>query len=288
MFDEELDNRRQGELALEGALRQALQKEQFALAYQVISDIGARRIVGAEALVRWHHPTKGIIPPLSFIPLAERTGLIVELGGWVLETACREALSWALPVSISVNVAPAQLRRREIVAEVRDVLANTGLPPSRLKLEVTEGQLMDQTAEVFATMTALRDLGVRLVLDDFGTGYSSLGTLRSFPFSDVKIDRSFTQGIVQDARARGLIEAILQICHVLDLNCVAEGVETEEQFGLLSSLGCTHAQGYLIGRPEPPEMIRRTLWRIAADERQGSPKTGPDPLFGSAGVLARI
>jgi len=287
MFDAALDNHRQGELVLEVALRQALKEEQFELVYQVISDIRTRRIVGAEALVRWHHPTKGIIPPLSFIPLAERTGLIVELGGWILETACREALSWAIPASISVNVAPAQLRHREIVAEVRDLLATTGLPASRLKLEVTEGQLMDQTDEMFATMTALRDLGVRLVLDDFGTGYSSLSTLRSFPFSDVKIDRSFTQGIVQDDRSRGLIEAILQVCHVLDLNCVAEGVETEEQFELLSSLGCTHVQGYLLGRPEPSASIRRTLWRVAADERQGSLKTLPDAMFGMAGVPAR-
>ncbi len=287
VFDAALDSRRQDELALEGALRLALREEQFELAYQPISDIRARRIVGAEALLRWQHPTKGFFAPLNFIPLAERTGLIVELGSWVLETACREALSWAIPISVSVNVAPTQLRRHEIVGEVRELLTSTGLPPSRLKLEITEGQLMDQTSEMFATMTALRDLGVRLVLDDFGTGYSSLGTLRSFPFSDVKIDRSFVQGIVQNRRARGLIEAILQICHVLDLNCVAEGVETEEQFALLSSLGCTHAQGYLIGHPEPPEKIRRTLWRAAAEERHGLPKPVSDTAFGIAGVPAR-
>ncbi len=287
MFDAALDNRTQGELILEAALRRALEEEQLELAYQVISDIRTRRIVGAEALVRWNHPTKGIVLPLHFIPLAERTGLIVELGGWILETACREAVSWAIPASISVNVAPAQLRRPEFVAEVRDVLATTGLPPSRLMLEVTEGQLMDQTVEMFATMTALCDLGVRLVLDDFGTGYSSLSTLRSFPFSDVKIDRSFTQGIVQDDRSRGLIEAILQVCHVLDLNCVAEGVETEEQFALLSRLGCTHVQGYLLGHPEPSEKIRRTLWRVAADERQGALKTPPDTMFGISAVTVR-
>jgi len=284
MFDEKLDNRRQGELVLEAALRHALQEEQFELVYQVISDIHTRRIVGTEALLRWHHPTKGIIPPLSFIPLAERTGLIVELGSWVLETACREALNWAIPIAVSVNVAPAQLRRPEIVAEVRDLLAATGLPPSRLKLEVTENQLLEETADMFATMGALRDLGVQLVLDDFGTGYSSLSTLRSYPFSDVKIDRSFMQGIVHDDRSRGLIEAILQVCQVLELNCVAEGVETEEQLTLLSSLGCTHVQGYLIQRPEASAKIRRTLWRVAADERQGAPKPVADMVLEIAGA----
>jgi diguanylate cyclase (GGDEF)-like protein len=284
VFDEELDNRRRDELALEDALRLALQEKQFKLEYQVISDIRPRRIVGAEALLRWRHPTMGIIPPQTFIPLAERMGLIVELGRWVLETACREAVSWAIPISISVNVAPAQLHGREFVTEVRDLLATTGRPPSRLKLEVTESQLLDQTAEVSTTMTALRDLGVGLVLDDFGTGCSSLSALRSYPFSDVKIDRSFVQGIVRNERSRGLIEAILQVCHVLELNCVAEGVETEEQFTLLSSLGCTHAQGYLIGRPEPAARIRRTLWRVAADERAAPPKILPDVMFEMAGL----
>jgi len=201
-----------------------------------------------------------------------------------LETACREALNWAIPIAVSVNVAPAQLRRPEIVAEVRDLLAATGLPPSRLKLEVTENQLLEETADMFATMGALRDLGVQLVLDDFGTGYSSLSTLRSYPFSDVKIDRSFMQGIVHDDRSRGLIEAILQVCQVLELNCVAEGVETEEQLTLLSSLGCTHVQGYLIQRPEASAKIRRTLWRVAADERQGAPKPVADMVLEIAGA----
>jgi diguanylate cyclase (GGDEF)-like protein len=287
VFDGELDNRRHGELVLEGDLQLALQKEQFEVAYQVISDIRTRRIVGAEALLRWNHPTKGSIPPLDFIPLAERTGFIVELGRWVLETACREALTWPIPITVSVNVAPAQLRRREIVAEVRDVLAITGLPPARLKLEVTERQLLELTAELTVTMTALRDLGVQLVLDDFGTGHSSLSTLRSYPFSDVKIDRAFMQGIARDDRSRGLIEAILQVCRVLDLNCVAEGVETEEQFTLLSSLGCTYAQGYLIGRPEPSTKIRRILSHVTVDERQESPKTPLDMMFDIAGLPVR-
>ena len=268
VFNDGLDTHQHDELVLENALPFALQAEQFALVYQPIWDIRVRQIVGAEALVRWHHPVNGLISPSRFIPLAERTGLIIELGRWVMETACREAVSWARPITVSVNVAPAQLRRPEFVDELRDLLVATGLAPSRLKLEVTETQLLDETAEMLARMTALRDLGVQLSLDDFGTGHSSLSTLRSFPFSDVKIDRGFTQGIVQDPRSRGLIESIFQVCRVLNLECVAEGVETQEQLMLLQVLGCTHAQGYLIGYPEPPATIRHALWNVAADHRQ--------------------
>ena len=165
------------------------------------------------------------------------------------------------------SLQPGAICRREIVEEVRNLLAATGLPPSRLTLEVTEGQLLEETADMLGRIAALRDLGVRVGLDDFGTGRSSLSTLRCFPFSDIKIDRSFTQGILQDERSRGLIEAILQVCRVMELDCVAEGVETEEQMAMVRSLGCTHAQGYLIGRPEPAAAIRRTLWRAAAQSR---------------------
>jgi len=267
VFDRCLDTRTEGELVLEGALHYALQEGQFTLAYQPILDIRSNCIVGAEALLRWQHPTRGNIPPMNFIPLAERTGLIVPLGRWAMEAACREALTWASPVSVSVNVAPSQLRRREMVEEVRAMLAATGLPPARLKLEITESQLLEETDEVIGVMAGLRDLGVRLALDDFGTGHSSLSTLRAFPFSDLKIDRCFIQGILHDDRSRGLLEAILQVCRVMELDCVAEGVETEEQMAMVRSLGCTHAQGYLIGRPEPAAAIRRTLWRAAAQSR---------------------
>ena len=283
VFDEGIDTHLHDELVLENALQFALQEEQFALVYQPIWDMQAQRIVGAEALVRWHHPVMGIIAPSDFIPLAERTGLIIELGRWVMETACREAASWASPISVSVNVAAAQLRRCELIDEIRDILAVTSLAPSRLKVEITETQLLEETAEMLARLTALRELGVRLSLDDFGTGYSSLSALRSFPFSDVKIDRGFTQGIVQDERARGLVESILLVCRVLNLECVAEGVETQSQLALLQRLGCTHAQGYLIGRPEPPATIRRKLWHLVAGERQEPLDDVPDAIAVTAG-----
>lgn len=282
VFDGELDAIKHDELILENAFRSALQEEQFVLAYQPVWDIRAQRIVGAEALVRWNHPTKGMIAPASFIPLAERTGQIVELGRWVMATACREALSWAIPITVAVNVAPAQLRCRGIADEVGELLARTGLPASRLVLEVTEGQLLEETEQMAITLTALRELGVRLALDDFGTGFSSLSTLRAFPFSDIKIDRSFTRSVVQDERSRSLVEAILQVCRVLNLDCVAEGIETSEQLALLQSLGCSHGQGYLIGRPEPPATIRRALWRAAAGERQEVPMEQRNAMTGAA------
>jgi diguanylate cyclase (GGDEF)-like protein len=272
VYDQAADILKQDQRILEAELHCALQDGQLALAFQPIWDIRSQRIVGTEALLRWHHPTRGAISPADFIPLAERTGLIIALGRWVLECACREALTWASPVRVSVNVSPSQLCGPGLVEEVRALLTESGLPASRLRLEITESQLLDGTDNVVATMAALRGLGVGLALDDFGTGHSSLSTLRAFPFSEVKIDRCFTQATGQDERGRGLLEAILQVCRVLDLECVAEGVETKEQLELLRRLGCTHAQGFLIGRPEPPEAIRRTLWRAAAEARQILPE----------------
>ncbi len=268
VFDAALDTRLQEELALEHGMRAALQDDQFELFYQPIWEVAAQRIVGVEALIRWRHPTKGMISPDRFIPLAERTGFVVDLGRWVLKTACEEARNWALPIVVSVNVAPAQLQREDFITDLRDVLAATGLSPSRLKIEITEGQLLEETDEMVATTRALRDLGVALALDDFGTGHSSLSTLRFFPFTDIKIDRRFVMGIASDEKSRELFEAILQVCGVMKLNCVAEGVETGEQLRMIQALGCAYAQGYLIGRPEPREALRQRLWRIAGGERK--------------------
>jgi diguanylate cyclase (GGDEF)-like protein len=267
VFNKELDARTQAEMILESALQFALQDQQFEIAYQPILEIAAQRIVGAEALVRWRHPTKGILLPESFIPLAERTGLIVELGCWVMETACREASTWPVPISVAVNVSPAQLQRGEIVDEVRALLQRVGIPGQRLKLEITERQLLEETPVMIATMSALRDLGVGLTVDDFGAGHSSLSTLRSFPFTDIKIDRRFTKGIDDDRRSRGLFEAILTLGRSLTLTCVAEGVETEAQLSALQRLGCEYAQGYLLGRPDSPAAIRRLIVRSAHGDR---------------------
>lgn len=208
VFDEALDAEIKDDLILEREMQLALQDNQFELFYQPIWDTRAQTVVGAEALARWRHPTRGMIAPDIFIPLAEETGFIIELGRWALETACREAFSWVDPISISVNVSPAQLHRKELVREVRDLLMTVGLSPSRLKLEITEGQLLEETAEMIATLTALRGLGVKLALDDFGTAHSSLSTMVSFPFTDIKIDRRFINGIAQDERSRSLFEAI--------------------------------------------------------------------------------
>jgi diguanylate cyclase (GGDEF)-like protein len=267
VFNKELDARTQDEMILESALQFALQEQQFEISYQPIWEIAARRIVGVEALVRWRHPTKGILLPDSFIPLAERTGLIVELGRWVMEAACREATTWVIPISVSVNVSPAQLQRREFVDEVRNLLQSIGIPRGRLKLEITERQLLEETPVMIATMSALRDLGVGLAVDDFGTGHSSLSTLRSFPFTDIKIDRRFTNGIDDDGRSRGLFEAILHLARSLNLTCVAEGVETEGQLAALRRLGCEYAQGYLMGKPDSPVAIRCLIARSAHEDQ---------------------
>ncbi|WP_175492586.1 putative bifunctional diguanylate cyclase/phosphodiesterase [Methylocapsa palsarum] len=271
VYDEVLDVKNQDEMILESSLQFALQERQFEIAYQPIWEVRAQRIVGVEALVRWRHPVKGLIYPDSFIPLAERTGLIVELGQWVMETACREVAAWPAPIALSVNIAPPQLRRGEIVQELRDLLVNTQLPASRLKLEIAESQLSEDTPGMSATLSSLRDLGVGLTLDGFGTGSSSLVTLRSFPFADIKIDRRLTKEIAQDLRSRSLFEAILHVCRILKMDCIAEGVETKEQFALLQSFGCAYAQGFLIGKPEPAAAMRETLCRIAAGERPMAP-----------------
>jgi diguanylate cyclase (GGDEF)-like protein len=271
VFDEVLDIKIQDEMILESSLQFALQEEQFELAYQPIWEVGTQRIVGVEALVRWRHPVKGLIYPDSFIPLAERTGLIIDLGRWVMETACREAATWPAPISLSVNVAPAQLRRGEIAAELRGLLINTGLPAQRLKLEIAEGQLSEDTPGMSATLSALRDLGVGLTLDGFGTGSSSLVTLRSFPFADIKIDRRLTKEIAHDHRSKSLFEAILHVCRILNMECIAEGVETNEQLTLLQTLGCTYAQGFLIGKPESPAALREKLCSSAAEEQRLTP-----------------
>jgi predicted signal transduction protein with EAL and GGDEF domain len=268
VFDDVLDTKIQDQMILETSLQFALREEQFELAYQPIWEVHSQRIVGAEALVRWRHPVKGLIYPDCFIPLAERTGLIIQLGHWVLETACREAAGWPPEISLSVNIAPAQLQRSEIVAEMRDLLINTRLPAQRLKLEIAESQLSEDTAGMSATLSALHDLGLGLTLDGFGTGSSSLVTLRSFPFADLKVDRRLTQEIAHDHRSKSLFEAILQVCRVLKMECIAEGVETKEQLALLQTLGCAYAQGFLIGKPEPAASLREKLCRKAADEQE--------------------
>jgi diguanylate cyclase (GGDEF)-like protein/PAS domain S-box-containing protein len=235
--------------SLEHDLRIALQENQFSLNYQPFVDTTTLEVVGYEALLRWDHPERGRIPPADFIPLAEECGLIVPIGSWVLATACAETVSWDPKLTISVNLSPAQFLQPGIVATVADVLRQTGLPPKRLELEITEGTLMADTHNALRILTSLKALGVKLSMDDFGTGYSSLSYLRKFPFDKIKIDRSFISDLEDDTEAETIVQAIIAMSRSLRLDVTAEGVETKEQLAMLRALGCNFVQGYLLGRP---------------------------------------
>ena len=253
-MDEEAQARRR----LERELRQALERGEFVLHYQPQLELATGRFVGVEALVRWNHPERGLVPPGEFIPAAEANGLIRPLGAWVLREACRQAKAWrerGWDLSVAVNLSPAQLRHSQFLPVIGDALAAAGLEPARLELEITEGVLMEnfeQKGDGF--LRGLTADGVRLALDDFGIGYSSLAYLKHLPVKTIKIDRSFVRDLGQDPDALALVRAIVTLGHSLRKRVVAEGVENATQLALLRELGCDEAQGYYIARPleRPP------------------------------------
>ncbi|WP_158927776.1 EAL domain-containing protein [Acidisphaera sp. S103] len=252
--------------SLEHDLRVALKENQLSLNYQPFVDTATLEVVGYEALLRWDHPERGRIPPADFIPIAEECGLIVPIGSWVLTTACAETVSWAQKPIISVNLSPAQFLQPGIVATVADVLKQTGLPPKRLELEITEGTLMADTQNALRILTSLKALGVKLSMDDFGTGYSSLSYLRKFPFDKIKIDRSFVSDLEDDSEAETIVQAIIAMSRSLRLDVTAEGVETKQQLSMLRALGCNFVQGYLLGRPRSAAQLEhqaaKPRWHI--------------------------
>jgi diguanylate cyclase (GGDEF)-like protein len=243
---------------LEGDLSTAVQEEQFFLLYQPIFDLPSREIAAVEALVRWAHPVRGVVPPDSFIPLAEESGLIVPIGRWVLRHACRQAAVWAaegLPIGITVNVSAHQLGRSGFTEEVRHALQDSGIEPSLLTLEVTETTLMHDVAAACDHLMAIKALGVRVAIDDFGTGYASLSQLQRMPVDILKIDRSFVAALTDGGQSRELLEAILGVGRALSLAVVAEGIEEQSQISTLEQMGCAMAQGFLLGRPSPAAVI---------------------------------
>ena len=260
-FTDELNHRAHTRLALENELRRALARQEFSLHFQPQFDLTHRRLVGAEALLRWHHPEHGMVPPEQFIPIAEETGLIIPLGAWILRQACSIAQGWrdeGLPdLCIAVNISALQVRRGQLDATVIEALGESGLPAGLLELEVTESALMTHQAHVSATLDAIHALGVKLAIDDFGTGYSSLAYLKRFKLDKLKIDRSFIRDLPDDAEDAHLTRAIVGIAHHLGMSAVAEGVETEAQEAFLSTLGCDLAQGYRYARPLPAEDFRQ-------------------------------
>jgi diguanylate cyclase (GGDEF)-like protein len=250
-FDAAMNEEAGARRALETQLRHAIQNDQLQLHYQPIIDAKTGRICGAEALVRWQHPVKGMIPPDQFIPLAEECGLINQIGEWVLRTACLEATNWPSRIKIAVNLSPVQLRKPSLSADVVNALALSGLPPKRLELEITETALIETGMESLPVLNEFKRLGITIALDDFGTGYSSLSHLTIFPFDKIKIDKSFTQNITKRADCAAIISATLTLATSLDIATTAEGVETTDQSRLLRLAGVTSLQGFLFKRPGP-------------------------------------
>jgi diguanylate cyclase (GGDEF)-like protein/PAS domain S-box-containing protein len=250
-FDPDMGVAANARHALENELRRAIQQQEFELHYQPIVDTKTRRICGAEALIRWRHPTKGLIAPDKFIPLAEDTGMIVQIGEWVLHTACADAVHWPAGIKVAVNLSPLQFRKTNLSDIVMDALAKAGLPPERLELEITETALIESAAECLPALHRFRNAGIAIALDDFGTGYSSLSQLTMFPFDKIKIDKSFTQNLTKRAECAAIISATLTLAQSLDIATTAEGVETNDQYQLLRLAGVTSLQGYLFKRPGP-------------------------------------
>jgi EAL domain-containing protein (putative c-di-GMP-specific phosphodiesterase class I) len=237
-------------LDTEQALRIAITGDQLVLYYQPIQDLRSGRIVGAEALVRWQHPMRGLLGPIDFIPIAESSRLITALGEWVLRTACGQAVQWPDDTEIAVNLSPRQVEP-DLPQLVRDILAETGLSPDRLTLEVTESVAMADSPETLHIINDLHAMGVHFAIDDFGTGHSSVARLRTLPVDQLKIDQSFVSSLDTEGGNTVLISAIVALSHGSGLVAVAEGVETPEQLRQLIQLGCDRAQGYLLGRPAP-------------------------------------
>jgi diguanylate cyclase (GGDEF)-like protein/PAS domain S-box-containing protein len=252
---------------LESSLRGAVARAELRLDYQPLVELASGRIRCVEALVRWDHPELGVVPPLRFIPVAEQSGLIGEIGAWVVRTACAQAAAWDDEVEVAVNVSPRQLASPAFPDHVHRALADAGLPPHRLCLEVTESAVVADLDEANRTLRGLRDLGVRLAVDDFGVGYASLGQLRSLPPVDVlKIDRSFVSGVLNGGDDRAIVEAVVGLAHSLGLETVAEGIESAEQADALRALNCVFGQGYHYARPAGPEAVAELLRRQALGE----------------------
>jgi predicted signal transduction protein with EAL and GGDEF domain len=258
-FEAEMDERVKARRALELDLRNAITNGEFELYYQPLVNFARGGISGCETLLRWHHPTRGMVPPAEFIPVAEETGLINQIGEWVLRQACIQAVAWPDHIAVAVNLSPVQFKNQALGQMVVSALANSGLPAHRLELEITEAVLLHNTEPTLATLRRLQEIGVRIAMDDFGTGYSSLSYLRSFPFDKIKIDRSFIKDIADQDDSSAIVQAVTELAGRLRIATTAEGVETQEQLDKIQSLGCTEMQGYLYSRPLPAKDVARLL-----------------------------
>jgi len=264
MFDPEMDAIVQARRILERDMRTALAQDDFRLFYQPLVNLQTRRVTAFEALMRWQHPVRGGVPPAEFIPVAEEMGLIVQLGEWALRQACAEAVGWPDGICVSVNLSPLQFAKGNLVSTVVSALASSGLPASRLELEITETVLLEKSDRNILILNQLRKLGVRISMDDFGTGYSSIGYLRSFPFDKIKIDQSFVRDLMVDEGSLAIVRAIAGLGVSFGMTTTAEGVETEEQMRCLNLEGCIEVQGYLYSKPVPANEIIELLESLAS------------------------
>jgi EAL domain-containing protein (putative c-di-GMP-specific phosphodiesterase class I) len=271
-FNAGMNTRAVERLELETALRRALERGEFRLYYQPILSLADERVCEVEALIRWAHPERGLVPPGVFIPVAEETGLIVPIGQWVLEEACRQVRTWQAwrgtdrPLVLSVNLSARQFQHPDLVADIERALRVTGLDPCTLKLEVTESVVMQDAAAATTTLQQLKVLGIQLAIDDFGTGYSSLAYLKRFPVDTLKIDRSFVDGLGSDGQDTAIVQSVVALAKTLQLDVTGEGVETPTQAAHLRALGCDRAQGYLFARPLPAGAMLAVLDQDASGE----------------------
>lgn len=266
LFEPEMEEQARSRHALEHDLRGALEAREFHLVFQPQMRLDSSELTGFEALLRWKHPSRGFVSPAEFIPIAEENGLIVPIGEWVLRTACATGVAWP-DVTVAVNLSPVQFRSRGLVAMVTSALAEAGLPPQRLELEVTETALLDDSEATIEILHQLRALGIRVSLDDFGVGYSSLSYLRKFPFDRIKIDRSFVGTLGESPESVAIVRTIASLGSVLGVETTAEGVETEEQLDFVRECGCTAVQGYYFGKPCPASEVGRTIETLSAVRR---------------------
>jgi diguanylate cyclase (GGDEF)-like protein len=264
MFDPQMEEVVQARTVLERDMRNGIVQNHFRIFYQPLINLETQKVTAFEALMRWEHPERGLISPVDFIPLAEETGLIVRLGEWTMRQACSEAMGWPADISVCVNLSAVQFAKGDLVSTVVSALASSGLPASRLELEVTESVLLEKTEHNMGILDQLHELGVRIAMDDFGTGYSSIGYLRSFKFDKLKIDQSFVKDLLADDRSLAIVRAIVGLGSSFGITTTAEGVETEDQRKCLTHEGCTEVQGYLYSKPLPPNEISALLGRLDA------------------------
>jgi diguanylate cyclase (GGDEF)-like protein/PAS domain S-box-containing protein len=267
IYEPEMDQQIRDRRVLHQDLSLAMKNGELSLHYQPQAKsrntVAASEVVGFEALARWLHPARGFVSPVDFIPLAEESGLIVEMGEWILREACREAASWPMPLQIAVNLSPAQFMHGDLVGLVHSILLETGLAPGRLELEITEGVLIEDFERGLALLRRLKALGVRISMDDFGSGYSSLSYLQAFPFDKIKIDRGFVMNLGRNPQSAAIVRAVIDLGHGLGMSIVAEGVETQEQLSFLAEEGCEAVQGFLIGKPLPIARYATLVGRAA-------------------------